>query len=61
VIETMDLDDPIALALAIAEALRGRVVPHALYDGLLLAVCGGSRTAEEVGRADLLARIIREG
>jgi hypothetical protein len=29
--DTIDLDDPITLALAIAEALREREVPHALY------------------------------
>ena len=45
---TMDLDDPIALALAITEALRGRGVPHALYGGLLLAAYGEARETRDV-------------
>ena len=44
----MDLDDPIALALAIAEALRRRGVPHALYGGLLLAAYGEARETRDV-------------
>ena len=41
-------DDPIALALAIAEALQGRGVPHALYGGLLLAAYGEARETRGV-------------
>jgi hypothetical protein len=44
----MNLDDPIALALAIAEALQGRGVPHALYGGLLLAAYGEARETRDV-------------
>ena len=44
----MDLDDPIALALAIAEALQWRGVPHALYGGLLLAAYGEARETRDV-------------
>ena len=44
----MDLDDPIALALAIAEALRGEGLPHALYGGLLLAAYGEARETRDV-------------
>ncbi len=44
----MDLDDPIALALAIAEALRERGVAHALYGGLLLAAYGEARETRDV-------------
>ena len=44
----MDLDDPIALALAIAEALRGQEVAHALYGGLLLAAYGEARETRDV-------------
>ena len=47
----MDLDDPIALALAIAEALRGEEVPHALYGGLLLAAYGEARETRDVDLA----------
>ena len=48
----MDLDDPIALALAIAEALRGQEVPHALYGGLLLAAYGEARETRDRDLAD---------
>jgi len=44
----MDLDDPIALALAIAEALRGEGLQHALYGGLLLAAYGEARETRDV-------------
>ena len=44
----MDLDDPIALALAIAEALRAEELPHALYGGLLLAAYGEARETRDV-------------
>jgi hypothetical protein len=44
----MDLDDPIALALAIAEALRAEGFPHALYGGLLLAAYGEARETRDV-------------
>ena len=47
----MDLDDPIALALAIAEALRGEGLPHALYGGLLLAAYGEARETRDVDMA----------
>lgn len=44
----MEFDDPIALALAIAEALRGEGLPHALYGGLLLAAYGEARETRDV-------------
>ena len=44
----MDLDDPIALALGIAEALRAEGFPHALYGGLLLAAYGEARETRDV-------------
>ena len=44
----MDLDDPIALALGIAEALRAEGLPHALYGGLLLAAYGEARETRDV-------------
>ncbi len=44
----MDLDDPVALALAIAEALRAEGLPHALYGGLLLAAYGEARETRDV-------------
>lgn len=47
----MDLDDPIALALAIAEALRAEEIPHALYGGLLLAAYGEARETRDVDLA----------
>jgi len=47
----MDLDDPIALALAITEALRGEALPHALYGGLLLAAYGEARETRDVDLA----------
>ena len=44
----MDLDDPIALALAITDALRAEGLPHALYGGLLLAAYGEARETRDV-------------
>ncbi len=44
----MQLDDPIALALAITETLRREEVPHALYGGLLLAAYGEARETRDV-------------
>ncbi len=47
----MDLDDPIALALAIAEVLREEALPHALYGGLLLAAYGEAHETRDVDLA----------
>ena len=52
----MDLDDPVAVALAVADALRQEAIPYALYGGLLLAACGEARETKDgdvaVVRAD---------
>ena len=47
----MQLDDPIALALAITESLRREGVSHALYGGLLLAAYGEARETRDVDLA----------
>jgi hypothetical protein len=44
----MDLADPVAVALAVAEALREEGVPHALYGALLLAAYGEARETRDV-------------
>lgn len=46
----MDLTDPVAVALEIAEVLRSEGIDHALYGGLLLAAYGRVR---EDGDADV--------
>lgn len=52
----MDLADPTAVALAIADVLRRERLPHALYGGLLLAAYGEARETRDadvaVARAD---------
>lgn len=52
----MDLADPIAVALSVADCLRDEGVPHALYGGLLLAAYGQARETKDadvaVVRAD---------
>jgi hypothetical protein len=52
----MDLTDPTAFALAIAETLQREGVEHALYGGLLLAAYGEARETKDadlaVARAD---------
>jgi hypothetical protein len=52
----VQLDDPIALALAITESLRCEAVPHALYGGLLLAAYGEARETRDVDIAVAQAR-----
>lgn len=47
----MDLTDPTAIALAIAEALRLEGVDHALYGGLLLAAYGEARETKDADLA----------
>ena len=47
----MDLDDPVAVALAVADALREDGIPHALYGGLLLAAYGTARETKDVDLA----------
>ena len=44
----MDLADPVAVALAIADCLREEAIPHALYGGLLLAAYGEARETKDV-------------
>lgn len=55
----MDLADPVAVALAVADALRDEGVPHALYGGLVLAAYGQARETKDadvaVVRADARA------
>jgi len=55
----MDLTDPTAVALAVAEVLRAEGVEHALYGGLLLAAYGEARETKDadlaVVRADAAA------
>lgn len=55
----MDLADPVAVALAVADALREEGIPHALYGGLLLAAYGEARETKDadvaVVRADARA------
>jgi hypothetical protein len=52
----MDLADPTAVALAIADVLRREGLPHALYGGLLLAAYGEARATRDadiaIARAD---------
>jgi hypothetical protein len=43
----MDLTDPVAFALDVAEALQGEGVVHALYGGLLLAAYGQARETKD--------------
>jgi hypothetical protein len=47
----MDLTDPVALALDIAEALQLEGVDHALYGGLLLAAYGQARETKDADLA----------
>jgi len=55
----MDLEDPVAVALAVADVLRAEGIPHALYGGLLLAAYGEARETRDadmaVVRADAVA------
>ncbi len=55
----MDLDDPVAVALAIAEGLRSAGIDHALYGALALAAYGEARETRDadvaVGHADAAA------
>lgn len=44
----MDLADPVAVALAVADCLREQAIPHALYGGLLLAAYGEARETKDV-------------
>jgi hypothetical protein len=52
----MDLADPVAIALSVADCLRDEGIPHALYGGLLLAAYGQARETKDadvaVVRAD---------
>lgn len=52
----MDLNDPTAVALAIAKTFRAAGIPYALYGGLLLAAYGRPRETKDadlaVARAD---------
>ena len=43
----MDLADPVAVVLAIADCLREEAIPHALYGGLLLAAYGEARETKD--------------
>lgn len=47
----MDLDDPVAVALAIAEVLHGERIDHALYGGLPLAAYGEARETRDADLA----------
>jgi len=47
----MDLTDPTALALDVAEALSAEGVAHALYGGLLLAAYGEARETKDADLA----------
>ncbi|MGI9430982.1 MAG: nucleotidyltransferase [Myxococcota bacterium] len=47
----MDLADPVAVALAVADCLRAEALPHALYGGLLLAAYGDARETKDVDLA----------
>jgi hypothetical protein len=44
----MDLADPVAVALAVADGLDAEGVRHALYGGLLLAAYGEARETKDV-------------
>jgi hypothetical protein len=44
----MDLADPVAVALAVADCLDAEGVRHALYGGLLLAAYGEARETKDV-------------
>jgi hypothetical protein len=47
----MDLTDPVAFALDVAEVLRGEGVAYALYGGLLLAAYGQARETKDADLA----------
>lgn len=47
----MDLTDPTAVALEIAEVLQGAAIEHALYGGLLLAAYGEARETKDADLA----------
>ncbi len=44
----MDLADPVAVTLAVADCFREEAIPHALYGGLLLAAYGEARETKDV-------------